>query len=163
MAEKPKTRSHSERRRPLRDRVEVPTLASVRRVDILCLLMSKYLPSRILILLAASCLMWIGVLSLAFMSFMGKNVTAGWICAGALFFALAVWIVVMASEFRSAVEEKPLTARRDIDDGITSPLPRLKDMEARSVGRFCWSGRRFLPVSGRPVPRRLVRAERPAA
>lgn len=124
--------------------------------------MSNYLPSRILILLAASCVMWIGVLSLAFMSFLGTDVTVGWICAGGLFFALAVWIAVMASEFRSAVEDAPAATANEADDGITSPLPRLKGTEDRSAGRFRWSGRRFLPVSGRPSPRRLVRAERPA-
>ncbi len=117
-----------------------------------------------LILLGATCLAWIGILSLAFMSFMGTDVTAGWIFAGVLFVALVVWIMVMAGEFRSAME----TPRGDMEEddsneAITSPLPR-STMFGQSSGfdRIAWQGRRFLPVAVRPTPRRIARAERPA-
>lgn len=124
--------------------------------------MSKFLPSKILTLLAASCVVWIGILTLAFMSFTGTDVTAGWICAGALFFALVVWIAVMASEFRSAEMAESIACPGEDDFGVTGTLPRLKGAGSGSSIRGRLTGRRILPVSSRPISRRLSRAERPA-
>lgn len=149
---------------PLRDRVKKEYLAFAGSVDISHLLNSPILPSKVLILLAVACLVWIGILSLAFMSFMGSDVTVGWIFAGALFLALVVWIVVMAGEFRSAMEDR---SAGDDDgsfgdfEGSTAPLPRAATLIRGGIDRIAWQGRRFLPVSSRPSPRRLSRAERP--
>lgn len=122
---------------------------------------SSILPSRILVLLAASCLVWVAILSLAFMSLAGRNVTAGWICAGALFFAILVWTLVMAAEFRSAVETVPCVDDQDFYElnPPTSPLPGASLREASRRGFR--SVRRFLPAQTRPMPRRRARAERP--
>lgn len=124
--------------------------------------MSKYLPSKILILLAASCLVWIGILALAFMSLTGTDVTAGWICAGALFFALVVWVAVMSSEFRSAEMVESIPCARDEDAGITGTLSRRRTIGEDRTVRSRLTGRRILPISNRPISRRLSRAERPA-
>lgn len=56
-----------------------------------------------LILLAAACLVWVAILTGAFMAFSGSGVGAGWIFAGALVLALAVWVVVMFREFLHAL------------------------------------------------------------
>ena len=83
--------------------------------------------------------------------------------AGALFLALVVWTVIMASEFRSAVEHPLQVIEDDSADspGLTSPLPC--QLQRRELMRGFWSGRRFLPVAKRPKPRRRNRAERPLA
>lgn len=52
----------------------------------------------------ASCLIWIGGISLAIVCFMGTAVTTGWIMAGALLIALAIWVIVMAKEIHNAIE-----------------------------------------------------------
>jgi|GEM_PF-4169441 len=67
------------------------------------MLTSSFQPSRILILLLASCFIWIGAIALAIVCFMGTSVTTGWIIAGGLVVALAVWVIVMAGEIRNAV------------------------------------------------------------
>lgn len=56
-----------------------------------------------LILLAAACLVWVAILSVAFMALSGTGVKAGWIFAGALVLALAVWVVVMFREFLNSL------------------------------------------------------------
>ncbi len=66
--------------------------------------MNPILPSKVLIVLLASCLLWVGGISLAVMWFAGTSVTIGWIVAGALVLALLVWLAVMFHEIRHAVE-----------------------------------------------------------
>lgn len=114
-------------------------------------------------MLAGSCLLWIGVLALAFVGFSGAKVSAGWLFAGALFFALMVWTAIMAGEFRSAEEQPVAVLDEDSAEatGLTSPLPY--QFQRRESLRGFWSGRRFLPVAKRPKPRRRSRAERPLA
>jgi len=58
-----------------------------------------------LILLAAACLAWVGILALAFMAFTGSGVPAAWIFSGVLILALAAWFVVMFREFIHATCE----------------------------------------------------------
>lgn len=65
--------------------------------------MTSFAPSKILILLVAACLVWIGIISLAVLAFSGMAVSSGWIVAGALAFAVVAWVLVMAREIRSAV------------------------------------------------------------
>lgn len=57
-----------------------------------------------MIVFAVACLVWIGLLSLALVWFMGTGIGVGWIIAGALCCALVVWIIVMSGEFRNAVD-----------------------------------------------------------
>ena len=67
-----------------------------------------------LILLAVSCLAWIGLLSLAFVFFFGTAISAGWILGGALLLAVTVWIVVMFREIRDAIEIPDSFASEDL-------------------------------------------------
>jgi membrane protein YdbS with pleckstrin-like domain len=73
-------------------------------IDIQEPLMNTIQPSKVLIVLLASCLFWIGGISLAVMWFAGSSVTAGWIVAGALVLAVLVWLAVMSHEIRHAME-----------------------------------------------------------
>jgi membrane protein YdbS with pleckstrin-like domain len=73
-------------------------------IDIQEPLMNTIQPSKVLIVLLASCLFWIGGISLAVMWFAGTSVTTGWIVAGALVLALLVWLAVMSHEIRHAME-----------------------------------------------------------
>lgn len=86
------------------DREGKERLANAGIVDNQCFLSCPFLPSKVFVLLAAACLGWIGLLSLAFVFFMGTGVSAGWIFAGALVLALAIWAVVMFGEFRRAID-----------------------------------------------------------
>ena len=83
---------------------------------------SPFQMSKVIILLALSCLVWIAGLSLAFMLFLGSTVSAAWILGVALAFAVIVWLVVMIGELRQAIEVvdpftrrggRELTARAD--------------------------------------------------
>ncbi len=65
-----------------------------------------------LILLAAACMVWLVILTLAFLIFTGTGVTAGWIFAGALVLAISVWVAVICLQFR------PRTARGKKDEGL---------------------------------------------
>ena len=60
-------------------------------------------PSKVLIVLLASCLFWAGGISLAVMWFAGTSVTTGWIVVGALVLAVLVWLAVMSHEIRHAI------------------------------------------------------------
>ena len=142
--------SHGRPRR-LRDRVGRENLAIAGRLDISCLLKASLLPSKMLILLAGACLGWIGLLATAFMAFTGSGVTAAWIFAGALLFALIVWTVVMAGEFRGArlLRSSPLS----LEGGApapTSPLPRRGLEFSRTRQRLTFV-RRFQPLNP-PLP-----------
>jgi hypothetical protein len=66
--------------------------------------MNSIQPSKVLIVLLASCLFWAGGISLVVMWFAGTTVTTGWIVAGALVLALLVWLAVMSHEIRHAIE-----------------------------------------------------------
>lgn len=68
------------------------------------MLISSFLSSKLLILVGAACLFWIGLLSLTFMALSGFAVSSGWIMAGALLCATFAWMLVMFREIRDAVE-----------------------------------------------------------
>lgn len=80
--------------------------------------MTSIQPSKVLIVLLASCLFWIGGISLAVMWLAGTSVTTGWIVAGALVLALLVWLAVMSHEIRHAIE---LRTAGDQPDKDTDP------------------------------------------
>jgi hypothetical protein len=102
-------------------------------------LIRNILPSKILILLLAACLMWIGLLSIAFMLFMGQGAVVGWIVAGVLAFSLIVWVGLMLFEVRQAFE-----VRSEADEDchrVTGSLPRVvqstfADPRSWSIGRL---------------------------
>lgn len=54
-----------------------------------------------LILLLASCLVWIGLLLVA--SMICTSIATGWIVGGAVILALTVWLLVMLREIREVV------------------------------------------------------------
>ena len=66
-----------------------------RRIDIQAFLNSFIQPSKVLIVLLASCLFWAGGISLAVMWFAGTSVTTGWIVVGALVLAVLVWLAAL--------------------------------------------------------------------
>ena len=83
-----------------------------------------------LILLTATCLLWVGFLSLAFLFLLGLGLSAGWIIAGSMVLALAAWALLMASELRQAPEDHG-PGFDSYDDGsfisrFTSSRPRRK-------------------------------------
>lgn len=57
-----------------------------------------------LILLIASCVIWIAGISLAVVGFLGGSVTFGWLVAGMMLVSLLVWFAIMVAEFRNAIE-----------------------------------------------------------
>ena len=75
------------------------------RVDIQYPLSVSILPSKIFVLLVAACLGWIALLSAAFVLLLGTDISSGWIIAGALIAALAVWVAVMFREIRHAPDQ----------------------------------------------------------
>lgn len=71
-------------------------------------------------LLLAACLAWIGGISMVVAMFLGKGVSTGWIVAGALVFAMVVWLAVMFREVRRAIELPDYFAAGEFD----ADLPR---------------------------------------
>jgi membrane protein implicated in regulation of membrane protease activity len=59
---------------------------------------------KVLIVLVAACLFWIGALSLAVVAFAGGAIFTGWMIAGALLLALMVSLFVVFREIRRATE-----------------------------------------------------------
>ncbi len=95
------------------------------------MLISSFQLFRILVLLLASCFIWIGAIALAIVWFMGTSVTTGWIIAGGLFAALAVWVIVMAGEIRNAVNHSD---HFEPERTVPEPTP------AEKIGLFMVSG-----------------------
>jgi hypothetical protein len=67
-------------------------------------LISSFQPSKALILLVASCLVWVLGISTALVFFFGSDAKLGWILAGSLVFSAMVWLLVMAREIRQAID-----------------------------------------------------------
>ena len=78
-------------------------------LDSSCLLNRLLLKSKVLILLAAACMVWLVILKLAFLVFTGSGVTAGWIFAGALVLAMSVWMAVIWLPFHA----RPARGKKD--------------------------------------------------
>lgn len=94
--------------------------------------------------LVGACLAWIGLLSVAFLVLTGFGVTTGWIVAGALFFSLVVWTVVMGGEFRNATMERSGANRAASSiDSLTGPLPRRAKSRTYRLRYIRPSGRRL--------------------
>lgn len=97
-----------------------------------------------LFVLAGACLAWIGLLSVAFLVFTGLGMSTGWMVAGALFFALVVWTLVMSGEFRNASMERNAAGCADSgNNAITGSLPRRAKSRAYRLRYIRTSARRL--------------------
>jgi hypothetical protein len=67
-------------------------------------LIASFQPSKVLILLAASCLLWIALLALGASYFFGATAGTAWIVASALSVSLVLGVGVMANEIRCAID-----------------------------------------------------------
>ena len=109
------------------------------------MLKASLLPFKMLFVLAGACLAWIGLLSVAFLVFTGLGMSTGWMVAGALFFAMVVWTLVMSGEFRNASMERSAAGRTDCEiDPVTGPLPRRAKSRAYRL-RYNRTSARRLP------------------
>ena len=122
------------------------------RIDSKRILISLCQPSKVAVLLAIACLAWVGILSLAFVFLLGAAITTGWIIAGALVLAMAVWFIVMMREIRKAVEWPYylVVGRRgeSVEEGGGSTLDRPRSGKAELLANRMFARRRGL-VSGR--------------
>jgi hypothetical protein len=121
-------------------------------------LISPCHPSKILIVLAISCLAWIGAISFAVVYFLGTAVSTGWIIGGILFVALAVWVVVMLREIRNAIELPNSLSNSDgtIDaadkSALAHPRSGIMDSRKKTPVRGHKSRPRKLRSSGAELP-----------
>jgi hypothetical protein len=150
-------------------------LSARNSIDIQYSLSNSFLPSKILILLVAACLSWIGLLSLAFVCFFGNGISAGWIFAGTLIVALMVWFILMFNEFRQAIEipeESDAELLHNLglqSDGkakhldVQSRIARARAERASATRRQMTCERRNRTRSGRTGLPRLNRPNRSAA
>lgn len=120
-------------------------------------MITSFLPSKILILLVAACLVWIGILSLAFLAFSGMAVSSGWIVAGALFFAVLAWILVMFREIRGAVTIPDTSATGERGEGEYDTEGQSTVSRPRGGESRIFLGRRIMAVGRhfRSRPRKL--------
>jgi uncharacterized protein (DUF58 family) len=95
------------------------------------------LPSRVLVLLAAASLSWIAILTGAVLALTGSGISALWIVAGALVFALAVWVIVMFREFRlAAFTSTSAQVIEQEERAVRSPAIRHKALKPRRIPIF---------------------------
>lgn len=107
--------------------------------------MTSFIPSKILILLVAACLVWVGIISLAVAVFSG-SVSFGWVVAGAIVLAVMAWLLVMAREIRGAVTVPDTSAVGERHEGEydmegTSTVSRPRANESR-----IFLGRRIMAI-----------------
>lgn len=118
------------------------------------------MPSKVLILLVASCLVWIGMIALAVLALSGIPFSSGWIAAGALFFAIAAWIIVMFREMR---ESFFLPDSNCGSDRHQHPFPAMGNEPACSQQDHetrIFTHRAILPLSNRKATPRKLRSKR---
>jgi membrane protein implicated in regulation of membrane protease activity len=111
--------------------------------------MTSFVPSKILILLVAACLVWVGIISLAVAVFSG-SVSSGWVVAGAIVLAVMAWVLVMAREIRGAVTVPDSSAvgerhegEYDIEGASTVSRPRANESRIFLGRRIMAIGRHF--------------------
>ncbi len=110
-----------------------------------------------LILLVAACLVWIGLLSLAFVIFSGTAVSAGWIVAGALVSAVVVWVLVMLREIRNAIKLPDFSAYGKRDESLETIEKSTVTRPGLGIADRTFTGRRGLMPnrSHKTRPRKL--------
>ena len=75
------------------------------------------MPPKMLILLLAACLVWIVVLSIAFLAMSGTAASTGFIVAGSLVGAAVAWVLVMIREIRDAIQVSDYSAHGARQEG----------------------------------------------
>lgn len=99
------------------------------------------LPSKVLILLVAACLVWVGLLSLAFVALSGTTASTGFILAGALVGAVVAWVLVMIREIKDSLQAQDLSSCAAHQEGDEEEAnPAAAGLAAEISGR---------PVTGR--------------
>ena len=122
-------------------------------VDNSRLLISPCHPSKIFIVLAASCLAWVGVISMGVVFLTGISLSAGWIIAGTLLFAVAVWVVVMIKEIRDAIVLPDTSVWGERGKGIAGKSTDIRP-RTMSSARSVMSRRGMTPGRGTKSHRR---------
>lgn len=102
------------------------------RIDIHESLTTSIQPAKVLIVLLASCLLWVSGISLAVIGFAGSSVSIGWIVVGALVLALLVWLVVMSREILRTFEVPDYFAADAFENAFT-PVARNRQAGIRGA------------------------------
>lgn len=108
--------------------------------------MTSFAPSKILILLVAACLVWIGIISLGVLVFSGMAVSSGWIVAGAMVLAVMAWVLVMAREIRGAVTMPDTSATGERHEGEYDSTSASTEARPRANESRIFLGRRIMAV-----------------
>lgn len=114
------------------------------------MLIASFQPSKVLILLVASSLLWIALLALGAAFFFGTTAGTAWIVAGALLIALGLGVTVMVNEVRNAID---LPDSFDEEEEWEAAGAREKFPAARKR-----SGMRMVPGENRIVRLRTMTA-----
>ncbi len=117
-----------------------------------------------LILLVAACLVWVGILSLAYVVLSGSAISTGWLVAGALMFAIVAWVLVMFREIQDSIKlhDYFATGNRVEGDLVTDEIstesrPRL-GLTGPLFLRSAWNVPRSRPQQG-PAPQGSLPAD----
>ena len=117
------------------------------------------MPSKVLILLVAACLVWVGLLSMAFMALSGTAASTGFIVAGALVFAVVAWVLVMVREFRDSVQVSDYSAHGAREEGYDENGISTVARPAAGISGRAFMGRRGMtPGRGSKTRPRKVRS-----
>lgn len=117
-----------------------------------------FLPSKVLILLVAACLVWVGLLSLAFVVLSGTVASTGFMVAGALVCAVVAWVLVMIREIRDSSEVPDFSAHGAREDGYDMAGQSTMARPASDISGRGFMGRRgMMPGRGlfKSRPRRV--------
>lgn len=115
-----------------------------------------------LILLVAAGLVWVGLLSLAFVVLSGTVASTGFIVAGALVCAVVAWVLVMIREIRDSTEVPDFSAHGAREEGYDAEGLSTVARPASEISSRGFMGRRGM-TPGRGLfkaPPRRVRSTR---
>ncbi len=107
--------------------------------------MTSFAPSKILILLVAACLVWIGIISLGVAVFSG-SVSTSWVVGGAIALAVMAWVLVMAREIRGAVTMPDTSAIGERHEGEYDTEGASTEARPRANESRIFLGRRIMAV-----------------
>ena len=112
-----------------------------------------------LILLVAACLVWIALLSMAFLAFSGTVAPTGFIVAGALLGATVAWVLIMIREIRDSIKVSDFSAHGARQDGYDEEGKSCVERPSPGVsGRGLMGRRGMTPGRGfKSRPRKLNR------
>lgn len=69
-----------------------------------------------MILLLAACLVWVGILSTAYVLISGTKIAAAWVVGGGLICAIIAWVLVMFREIHDAIQLPDFFAQGNRED-----------------------------------------------